>query len=93
MALRLSEGLGVVGKRLKDMICTVPDFKARNLIELIAASGVPPDDLTMNRDSMDVAVISLSVVDVDFLPRRQDENSAMKRVARKFGRQLFFRER
>ena len=93
MALRLSEGLGVVRERLKDMICSLTDFKTRNLCDLVAASGVPPYDLTMNGDGVDVAVFSLSVVDVDFLPRRQDEHSAMKRIARELGLQHFFRER
>ena len=93
MALRLSEGLGVVRERLKNMIYSLLNFSTRNLIDLVAATGVPEHDLTMDGDCVGKGVVSFSVVDVDGLPRRQDEHGAIEVMGCKVDVQLFFRER
>ncbi len=81
MALRLSEGLGVVRESLEYMIYSLPNFTTWNLTYFVSAPCVPAHELFINCNGVAKGLIALGIGDVDVIPRWQDEHRVVVDVA------------
>ena len=77
--VRSSEGLGAAFRQCsKYMLGPLLWTHERHFVNLIPAGDIPPREPVVNPLAVLEGVVAIGVVDVDFLPRRKDENSAME---------------
>ena len=75
------EGLGAtLAKDANDMLRALSSGEARYFMQNVAAGAIPAYELCVNSACMSERLISLCIGDVDFFPRRQDEDLTVKAI-------------